>query len=498
MTPHSPLPDLPAIAEIGVDPAKLPPLPHAPGWPSALEVSANERLLFDGCDLLALADQRGTPLWVLSRSMIEDNFDRFLATMRGRYPKCEVAYSIKAHNTMAVIKLLHMRGAKLDCSAEHEVHLALLAGVPPEDIILNGSGKSEQALHTAAKLGVREVNVDSLEEARRLNIVARELDRRISCTVRVQLTYDALLGKDPTYEPSLRLIDKAGSSLGSGRALETVEAILESSHLDFVGLHHHKVFSGYSGSSFDAENELMHHRECTRELCEFANEIRRLHGVEVQRLNVGGGFRANGWMLRVTPGSTDDGYHEYASASAYGEAIFGTIEEVLDATEQPLVQFETGGQQIGDAVILLASVSEVKDVPPVGTAGDRRFVFIDASMMMFVLRGMQGSVPGHPIISVDQPLSPPDENAAIEVAGQTCMYDTVAFDIRLPPVQTGDRLALLNQGAYVETMSTQMNGFPRPEVVLVDRGSSVVVKRRETFSDIYARHLLPAELWTPR
>ncbi len=480
----------------GVSQAKLPPVPKGPGWPAELDVTTNGRLFFDGCDLLELADQRGTPLWVISRSMIEDNFDRFLAAMRERYPKCEVAYSIKAHNTMAVLKLLHMRGAKMDCSAEHEVQLALLAGVPPADIILNGSGKSDNALATAANLGVREVNVDSLEEALRLDAVARELDRRVPCTVRVQLTYDRLLARDPSYAPSLHLIEKAGSSLGSGRALETVEAILASSHLDFVGLHHHKVFSGYSGTSFQAENELMHHRECTRELCEFANEIRRRHGVEVQRLNLGGGFRADGWMLRVTPGGVDDGYHRYTAASDYAEAIFGTIEAVLESTELPLVQFETGGQQIGDAVILLTTVSEVKDVPAVGMGAERQFVFVDTSMMMFVLRGMQGSVPGHPIVAVNRPLDPPDESVRIELAGQTCMYDTIAYDIQLPPVQAGDRLALLNQGAYVETMSTQMNGFPRPEVVLVDRGRSAVVKRRETFSDIYSRHLLPAELWS--
>ena len=119
-------------------------------------------------------------------------------------------------------------------------------------------------------------------------------------------------------------------------------------------------------------------------------------------------------------------------------------------------------------------------------------------MMMFVLRGMQGSVPGHPDYLRRSATSEPVRDSPIEVAGQTCMYDTVAIDIRLPPVEAGQRLVLLNQGAYVETMSTQMNGFPRPEVVLVDRGRTAVVKRRETFSDIYARHVLPAELWDPR
>ena len=95
----------------------------------------------------------------------------------------------------------------------------------------------------------------------------------------------------------------------------------------------------------------MHHRECTREICEFANDIRRRHGVEVDRLNLGGGFRADGWMLRVTPGGAEDSYHPYPEATAYAEAIFSTIENVLDVSEPPLVQFESGGQQIGDAVI---------------------------------------------------------------------------------------------------------------------------------------------------
>jgi diaminopimelate decarboxylase len=483
---------------VDVDRARLPPFPNGPGWPRALEVSAEGRLTFDGCDVLDLADRHGTPLWVISRGMIENNFDGFLSTMRARYSKCDVAYSVKAHNTMAVIKLLHLRGAKVDCSAEHEVQLALLAGVPPEDIILNGSGKSDQALRTAAHLGVREVNVDSLEEVHRLNLVARELGRRVACTVRIQLTYDRLLSADPSYEPSLRLIEKTGSSIGSGRAMETVDAVIAASNLDLVGLHHHKVFSGYAGSSFQPENELMHHRECTREICEFANEIRRRHGVEVERLNLGGGFRADGWMLRVTPGGVDDSFHPYAAAVGYAEAIFSTLESVLEVSNPPVVEFESGGQQIGNAVILVATISEVKDTHDVRTGQSKQFVFIDASMMMFVLRGMQGSVPGHPIISADRPLSEPINDLPIEVAGQTCMYDSVATDIRLPAVESGQRLVLLDQGAYVETMSTQMNGFPRPEVVLVDRGQAAIIKRRETFSDIYARHLMPPELWNPR
>ena len=48
-------------------------------------------------------------------------------------------------------------------------------------------------------------------------------------------------------------------------------------------------------------------------------------------------------------------------------------------------------------------------------------------------------------------------------------------------------LALLDQGAYCEVLSTQFNAIPRPAVVLVDEGAVTLVKRRETLEDILIR-----------
>ena len=119
-----------------------------PGWPPALQVTVEGRLALDGVDLRELALERGTPLWAISRSTVEGNFSGLLSAFRDRYLNCEIAYSVKAHNTMAVIRVLHAIGAKIDASAEYEFQLALLCGVPPSDIVLNGNGKSDVALRT--------------------------------------------------------------------------------------------------------------------------------------------------------------------------------------------------------------------------------------------------------------------------------------------------------------------------------------------------------------
>ena len=461
---------------------------QASSWPASLTVGETGALHFDGCDLGALARERGTPLWAISRSTVESNFRQITNAFRARYPKCEFAYSIKAHNTLAVISVLRACGAKMDCSAEHEFLLALRAGVAPSDIILNGNGKSDAALRSAAELGVRQVNVDSLDEVERLEAIAADFDRSIACLVRVQLRYERLLELDPSFETTLRIGEgKFGSNFANGQALETIEAVLQAPHLEFLGLSHHVGFSGYMGD-YSSERELMHHRECTRELCQLARALKNSHGVEIDRLDLGGGFRSGESVLLSTPGAGSDvRFHPLPSPDEYADAVFGALEETLD--HAPFVQFETGGFQIANAVVMLATVSEVKDVPgPI----PRRYVVIDGSMMMFVSRGLMRV--GHPILLVERPLADSVEEWPVEVVGQTCVYDSVAEDIRLPQVGRGDVVLLLNQGAYCETESTQFNAFPRPEVVMLDRGQAFVVKRRETIEDIYSRDAIPGDL----
>ena len=251
------------------------------GWPPAMDLSPAGNLEFDGVDLVELARDRGTPLWAQSRATIEVNFDHILKVFRARYPRCEIAYSVKANNTFAVIRILQDRGAMMDCSAEYEFQLALEAGIPPYQCILNGNGKSDRALRAAAELGVRQVNVDSLDEVVRLNDFATEADTRVNCLVRVQLTYERLLREDPSFEFMLKVGEgKFGANLRSGQAADLVESVIAASNLDLLGLHHHVGFSGYM-AEYSPDLELMHHRECARELAEFANEIRTRQGVEM-------------------------------------------------------------------------------------------------------------------------------------------------------------------------------------------------------------------------
>ena len=84
-----------------------------------------------------------------------------------------------------------------------------------------------------------------------------------------------------------------------------------------------------------------------------------------------------------------------------------------------------------------------------------------------------------------------------DLVGQTCVYDSVAEAIRLPDVAPDDLVALLKHGAYCDATGTQMNAMPRPGTVLADGGRATLVRRPESFADLYARELIPLSLWDP-
>ena len=66
--------------------------------------------------------------------------------------------------------------------------------------------------------------------------------------------------------------------------------------------------------------------------------------------------------------------------------------------------------------------------------------------------------------------------------------DTLAWSIRLPRLERGDLLAIMDAGAYFVPFSTSFS-FPQPAIVMIEHGGGRVVRRRETFEDLVRRDL---------
>jgi diaminopimelate decarboxylase len=77
------------------------------------------------------------------------------------------------------------------------------------------------------------------------------------------------------------------------------------------------------------------------------------------------------------------------------------------------------------------------------------------------------------------------------VVGPVCETgDFFARDRKLPPIASGDLVALLDAGAYGMAQSSNYNTRPRAAEVLVEGAKSRLIRRRETIADLLAPEIL--------
>ena len=76
-------------------------------------------------------------------------------------------------------------GLGLDVVSGGELYTALKAGVDPRKIYFHGNAKTDEELLYAVKAGVGRLVVDSLDELKALEAIAREEDKRVSILFRI-------------------------------------------------------------------------------------------------------------------------------------------------------------------------------------------------------------------------------------------------------------------------------------------------------------------------
>ncbi|HEX2118305.1 MAG TPA: diaminopimelate decarboxylase, partial [Acidimicrobiales bacterium] len=136
--------------------------------PDTAAVGRDGRLSVGGCDVLDLAEEHGTPLFVYDEAHLRARCREAVAAFGDG-----VAYGSKAFLCLAMARLVHEEGMRVDVATGGELHVVLAAGVPPERIVLHGNNKSAAELRRARELAIRIV-VDSFDELDRLEALFGE------------------------------------------------------------------------------------------------------------------------------------------------------------------------------------------------------------------------------------------------------------------------------------------------------------------------------------
>ncbi len=204
-------------------------------------VDEQGHLRIEAVDALDLADEFGTPLFVLSENQIRHNMRAISRAFRACYPRTEILFSNKANNNPAVRRIFNQEGAGGDCFGYGELYLSLLAGTDPGKLMLNGSNKQAPELTLAIESGVT-INLDSVEEADQVADLARNVGRRAKVNPRTRLMLSELDDVAADWPRGVAVGPGArGHKFGMHYedVLETCRRALASEWLDLVGLHHH-------------------------------------------------------------------------------------------------------------------------------------------------------------------------------------------------------------------------------------------------------------------
>ncbi len=430
--------------------------------PDTAEVNPQGHLVIGGCDMVELAGEGGfgTPLYVFDEETLRGRCREFVREFRGRHADTTVAYASKAYINPALARIMMEEGLGLDVVSGGELAIAAAAGYPPDNVYFHGNNKTEQELREALEYGIGRVVVDNFHELGLLDRLAAEAQRVQDIMVRVSP------GVDPhthVYTTTGVLDSKFGFSVQTGDADEAIRGALGSRNLNLVGLHFH-----LGSPLFEVEP----YRVATKLVLELASRFRE-DGLALREFSPGGGFAINYTREQNAP-----------SVAEYAEAIVSTTHETCRdlGMEAPRLVVEPGRAIVGPAGVAVYRVGAIKDIP-----GVRKYVSVDGGMGDNIRPALYEAA--YETVAANKMAVEPSER--VTIAGKYCESgDVLVRDVLLPPLESGDLVALPASGAYCLPMASVYNLNPRPPIVLVNDGEARLIRRRESYRDILSCDLV--------
>ena len=477
----------------------------------------NNQLYINGVSAVDLACEFDTPLFIFSEARIRCNIERIRRAESKIDCPLKICYAAKANSNMAILKAVKNAGSDLEVNSGGELFKALKIGFRPEQIIFNGTSKTETEIEQAINAGIYAIQADSFYEIQLIETVARRLNKRANVSLRLvpEIETETLHGLQTAL-----LTSKFGmmpdEALAAFRHWKTGDGLL-----NLCGIHLHIGSQNPTAEPY---------AEAFKTLFENFLEIYNEGGHRLSHLNLGGGFPVNylrdksqekdfSAEQRVLFGATLEPSEVLAKAWRVVKATAksANAEHLLENIELLL---EPGRSIISDAGVCLTTVRNRKERPidkrnaviltassgatekssrqDDGVPSKDVWLLTDAGFN--ILLSMETYKWYYHLISAER--AGENHDYKYKLAGPLCDGGDVYFDIegenrlpdyrRLPKnVGVGEVLALLNCGAYSIAQMFQYNGRALPAVVLINENGEVeLIRKRDSYED-----LLTNDVW---
>lgn len=365
--------------------------------------------------LLPLIANYMRPIYVYDLDSVEQRYKAMSQVLK----QTRLFFAVKSNPNPGVLQKLKSLGAGADVVSLGEIKRALECGFQPQDIVYSGVGKTKFEISEALKLGIYQINVESLPELERIGKLGREL--KLKAQVALRLNPDVDINTHPYIATGLK-----DNKFGMERAL--VPALVNclkqyADCIDLVGISLHLgsqmlEFSGYE--------------EALKRLKSVYLELKKDFPT-LKKFDFGGG-------LGIFYDRHDLPLEE-SLLQQYGKI---TLETLADLNCE--LQSEPGRWLVAHCGALITQVQYIKETSA------KTFVIVDAGMNHLIRPSLYEA--SHRIL----PLQKREEAFVVDVVGPICeSSDFFAKEISLDKVQEGDFVAVMDSGAYGYSMASVYN-----------------------------------------
>ena len=247
---------------------------------------------------------------------------------------------------------------------------------------------------------------------------------------------------------------KFGLSIKHGLALEAINKVKASKHLQLKGVHFHV------GSQIEGTEAMI---ETAKLVLHWLSE----NEIKVELLNLGGGFG-----IKYVEG--DESFPIEEGIAEITDAIKETAHSLN--YEVPEIGIEPGRSIVGEAGITLYEVGTIKEIPEVN-----KYVSVDGGMSDHIRTALYDAKYQALLVNRNE-----EADDTVTIAGKLCESgDIIIKKAKLPSsIKRGDYLAILSTGAYHYSMASNYNQMQKPSVFFLKDGKAREVIKRQSLRQL--------------
>ncbi|TVL41279.1 diaminopimelate decarboxylase [Brachyspira hyodysenteriae] len=407
----------------------------------------NNILMCENVDIREIAEIYGTPFYIYSKNDILNKI-RFLKEVFSPLNDVLIVYAIKAENNLSILKMMAEEGIGADVVSIGETLKYIKADGKAENVVFSGVAKTEEEIRKSIELNIKRFNIESIPEAIRINNIAKELKKKVKCSIRVNPNVDA-----HTHEKITTGVNgnKFGISIKTIR--ENSELLKSLSNIEIESL------SMHIGSQMTDAEPFYKAILVMRDLIGEINSM----GFNITDIDIGGGYG-----VRYNRDHSGFDFNKFKA-----ESINLLKEMNLRVTTEP------GRYFVAESGALIMRVEYIKE--ELG----RKYVILNGGMNDYVRVAMYDAY------NEIYPLVKKDNVSNYDFVGPICeSSDFFAYDRESSVLEQGDYVALLDAGAYGFSMSSNYNSRLFIPQVMIDDKKHYIIRKRQTFEDMIRDEIL--------